>query len=90
MQAEQKHIVLLIIIFLWSCVSVRANEVSVSHLLKDFYANGNPISVEDSTANTLRVMQWDEENRQFQRICNPLAARCGFEIRKLYLTTNVQ
>ena len=26
-------------------------------------ANGNPISVEDTTANTLRVMQWDEENR---------------------------
>ena len=32
-------------------------------LPKDFYANGNPISVEDTTANTLRVMQWDEENR---------------------------
>lgn len=42
---------------------MRANEVSVSYLLKDFYANGNPISVEDTTANTLRVMQWDEENR---------------------------
>ena len=54
---------LLTAILLWSCVSVRANEVSVSHLLKDFYANGNPISVEDTTANTLRVMQWDEENR---------------------------
>lgn len=26
-------------------------------------ANGNPISVEDTTANTLRVMQWDEEKR---------------------------
>ncbi len=26
-------------------------------------ANGNPISIEDTTANTLRVMQWDEENR---------------------------
>lgn len=26
-------------------------------------ANGNPISVEDTTANTLRVMQWDEEDR---------------------------
>ncbi len=26
-------------------------------------ANGNPVSVEDTTANTLRVMQWDEENR---------------------------
>lgn len=26
-------------------------------------ANGNPISEEDTTANTLRVMQWDEENR---------------------------
>ena len=59
----QKHIILLSAIFLWSCVSVRANEVSVSHLLKDFYANGNPISVEDTAANTLRVMQWDEENR---------------------------
>ena len=32
-------------------------------LPKDLYANGNPISVEDTTANTLRVMQWDEENR---------------------------
>ena len=32
-------------------------------LPKDFYVNGNPISVEDTTANTLRVMQWDEENR---------------------------
>lgn len=30
MQAEQKHIVLLIIIFLWSCVSVCANEVVVA------------------------------------------------------------
>ena len=59
----QKHIILLTAILLWSCVSVRANEVSVSHLLKDFYANGNPISIEDTTANTLRVMQWDEENR---------------------------
>ncbi|MDY4520825.1 MAG: RHS repeat-associated core domain-containing protein [Bacteroidales bacterium] len=26
-------------------------------------ANGNPISVDDTTANTLRVMQWDEEKR---------------------------
>ena len=63
MQTIKKHTILLITILLWSCVSVRANEVSVSHLLKDFYANGNPISVEDTTTNTLRVMQWDEENR---------------------------
>ena len=59
----QKHKTIFLTILLWSCVSVRANEVSVSHLLKDFYANGNPISVEDTAANTLRVMQWDEENR---------------------------
>ncbi len=26
-------------------------------------ADGNPVSVEDTTANTLRVMQWDEEGR---------------------------
>ena len=31
--------------------------------LFSYDANGNPISVEDTTANTLRVMQWDEENR---------------------------
>ena len=63
MRNAHKYIILVLIILLWSCVSVRANEVSVLHLLKDFYANGNPISVEDTTANTLRVMQWDEENR---------------------------
>ena len=63
MKTLQKHIILLLTIFLWLCISVRANEVSVLHLLKDFYANGNPISVEDTTANTFCVMQWDEENR---------------------------
>ena len=39
---------------------------AVSRAGSKFYsydANGNPISVEDTTANTLRVMQWDEENR---------------------------
>ena len=63
MRNAHKYIILVLIILLWSCVSVRANEVSVLHLLKDFYSNGNPISVEDTTANTLRIMQWDEENR---------------------------
>lgn len=63
MRNAHKYIILVLIILLWSCVSVHANEVSVLHLLKDFYANGNPVSVEDTTANTLRVMQWNEENR---------------------------
>ena len=36
---------------------------SAGNKLFTYDANGNPISVEDTTANTLRVMQWDEENR---------------------------
>ncbi|MGN0028785.1 MAG: hypothetical protein ACI35Q_03520 [Marinilabiliaceae bacterium] len=30
---------------------------------------GNPVAVEDTVANTLRVMQWDEENR-LQALCD--------------------
>ena len=36
---------------------------SAGNKIFGYDANGNPISVEDTTANTLRVMQWDEENR---------------------------
>jgi RHS repeat-associated protein len=36
---------------------------SAGNKLFTYDANGNPISVEDTAANTLRVMQWDEENR---------------------------
>ena len=36
---------------------------SAGNKIFSYDANGNPISVEDTTANTLRVMQWDEENR---------------------------
>ena len=41
-----------------------ANAVSrVGSKLFRYDANGNPIAIEDTTANGLRVMQWDEENR---------------------------
>ena len=36
---------------------------SAGNKIFSYDANGNPISVEDTTSNTLRVMQWDEENR---------------------------
>ena len=36
---------------------------SAGDKLFTYDANCNPISVEDTAANTLRVMQWDEENR---------------------------
>ena len=35
----QKHIILLITILLWSCVSVFAGEVRITHFLKDSYAS---------------------------------------------------
>ena len=40
MQSLQKHIILLVTILLWSCVSVFAGEVRVVHFLKDSYASG--------------------------------------------------
>ena len=36
----QKHTILLITILLWSCVSVFAGEVRITHFLKDSYASG--------------------------------------------------
>lgn len=40
MQTIKNHIILLVAILLWSCVSVFAGEVRTTHFLKDSYANG--------------------------------------------------
>lgn len=40
MQSLQKHIILLVAILLWSCVSVIASEVDMAHLLKYSYSSG--------------------------------------------------
>ena len=40
MQIIKKHIILLVAILLWSCVSLFAGEVRITHFLKDSYASG--------------------------------------------------
>ena len=51
MQSILKHTILLIAILLWSCVSVFAGEVRITHFLRDSYASGER-TVKSSGENT--------------------------------------